>query len=256
MKLGNSKLLIVKTIFIVFLIIFSVITTISYLYSISIINKDMYFKLLLNDTYGNNFYITLVETISNKFNPIKFLEINNNNYKLENRVDIKPKIYIYSNSNLNYKSEYNIMPNLLTLSYFFSEELNNLNIPTIYENTDIKLFSKNNNITTEECIKVFIEDKKKNYNLDYIIELGINNNTFKIGKYAPIYLHANEDNFMFISKLNNILNKKVPNISKIYIDTEYNEVLKIDIGGTNNYMGEALRSTKILSSSIYEVLNE
>lgn len=256
MKLGKRRIIIAKVFLILFLIFISVTLTISYLYSLSAINKDLYFKLLVNDIYGNNFYVKLVETISNKLNPLNFIEINNNNFNLENRLVINPKIYIYSISNLKYQKEYNVDSNMILLDYYLSEELNNLGISSIYEDNDIKLFSKNNNISTIDALNIFKSDKMENYNLDYIIEIGMKKHSNCKGKYAKIYLYANESNFKFVSKLNSLLNKKVDGISNIYISNENNEILKIDIGGSNNYMSEAIKSVKILSNSFYEVINE
>lgn len=255
MKLGKKRIIIAKIFLILFFIFISTTMTISYLYSLSVVNKDLYFKLLVNDIYGNNFYVTLVETISNKLNPLNFIEINNS-FNLENRLVKDPKIYIYSNTDLKYQREYNVDSNIILLDYYLSTELNNLSIASIYENNDINLFSKNNKISKDEALTIFKNDKINNYNLDYIIELGMKKYSKSIGKYAKIYLYANESNFKFISKLNSLLNTKVDGISNIYISDEYNEILKIDIGGSNNYMNEALKSVNLLSNSIYEAINE
>ena len=63
MKLGKPKIVLLKVLGIVIFMCFITILTINHLYSTCNLTKNEYFNLLLSDTYGNNFYINLVEII-------------------------------------------------------------------------------------------------------------------------------------------------------------------------------------------------
>ena len=231
-------------------------TTISYLYRNDNITSSQYLSLLLNESYGDNLYTNIVEIISNNLNPLKLIdiEVENKKFDLSNRINItNPIIYIYNkDQNLSYKNEYNMIP---TVS--LCEELNNINVSCIFENNDIDLFLSNNNISKDEALDLFKRDKIENYkSLEYLIELGRsereNSIKYDNNSYGKINLYANGNNISFVTELNNLLNEKVPNISKIYFDLEYNTSLMIDIGGKNNSMSEIIRSIKVLSSCLKE----
>ncbi len=256
MKLGKRKIIFIKVFSLIFLLFFTFITTISYLYKSININSENYLRLLLYDTYGNNYINTFIEFISNKLNPIELLEIENNEVKTPNIIKSNPVIYIYSdNPNLSYKYKYNIKPNIKLSMYYLANKLNSLNIPTTYENNDINSFSLNNNINKEEAIRLFINEKENNYNLKYIINLDISNIDRNINNYAGINLYTNNKNIEFITKLNSSLNKNINGISKIYYDNEY-DYIRIEIGSNNSDFNSIKRSINILSNSIKEVFNE
>ena len=257
MKLGKRKFIFFKIFFIIFLMILVFNTTISYLYKNINISNDNYLKLLFNDTYGNKFYTTLVEIISNKLNPLELIdiEVKNKEFNLANKIN-NPIIYIYSTNMYNsYKTKYNNNPNIYLVLYYLSNKLNSIGIPTMFENNNINSFANNNDMNIDDSIKLLT----KNYNIKYIIEIergNINRNIKSNNKiYAGISLYTNENNINLVTKLNDNLNNKINNISKIYFNNEYNN-MKIDIGYYNNDFNDVLRSIDILFNSIKEVLYE
>lgn len=264
MKLGKSKSFLIKTILTFLFMSFITIITINYLYTTLNISKNDYFKLLLSDSYGDDFYINLVEIINRNFNPLNVIElkeITSNNLSLSNNILESPIIYFFnSNQSHTYKKEYNINTSVLMSSYLLSNELNELGISTIFESTDIDNFSINNNMTTDEVIDLFIKDKLNTYlTIKYIINIGRSDNrdtTVKINdkKYALISLYANKDNITLLNKLNTLLNQNYKGISKIYIDSEYNSFINIDFGGINNSMKEVFNSIEVFSKVFKEVI--
>lgn len=264
MKLGKKNYLL-KIIFTILFMTFICTFTISYLYKNNNITKEDYLKLLLSDTYGDDFYINLVEIINRNFNPLNIIEIdavNVNSFNLYNKIDVTtPRVYIYSDyQTKEYKEEYNIKPTVHLATYLLSENLNNLGVETIFEDNSIEEFSKNNNLTIKESVDVFLNDKKNNYSsIKYIINLGrvdSKSNSVKINnkKYAVISLYANEENISLITEFNTKLNEKYNGISKIYFDETYNNSINIDFGSKENTMKEVLNSIEVFSNIFVEVI--
>lgn len=234
-----------------FMVIIS-ISTISYLYYTDNLSSSDYVKLILSDAYDNNFYNNLVEFVSNNINPLKFIEFNNNEYKSFSSINVDdPIIYIYnSNQSLSYKVEYNTKLDVMNAGYYLGVELNKLGINTIFEDT----------IVGDNEINIIINDKLKNYDsIKYMIDIGRSNNRSYIKiddiEYASINLYTNKKNMKFITKLHSILNNNCKGISKIYFSNSYDDNIRIDIGGYNSSMSSVLRSVKMLSKSISEVIN-
>lgn len=252
MKLKNYFLF--KTLLTFLFMSFIFITTVCYLYNTISINKDEYFKLLLSDTYGHSFYIKIVEIINeylNPFNIIELKEVEFNSFNLSNEYVDFPLVYIInSNQESVYKEEYNITPSVLYTSYFLSNKLNEFNINTIFEENKI------NNI---EEYNFYLNEKKETYkSLKYIFNININNNKKNIincdKKYAVINMYVSDKNIDFISKVSTNLNKICRGISKIYVDYEYEDVINIDFGGTNNSMKEVINSIDLFSNVLKEVI--
>ena len=105
MKLGKPKIVLLKVVGTVIFMCFITILTINYLYSTCNLTKNEYFNLLLSDTYGNNFYINLVEIINQNFKPLNIIEIKEKEYNTFSLVNTKiddPIVYIYnSNEEIN-----------------------------------------------------------------------------------------------------------------------------------------------------------
>lgn len=264
MKLGKPKIILIKIICTILFMCFITIITINYLYSTYNLTKNEYFDLLLNDTFGNNFYIKLVEIINQNFKPLNIIEIKEKEYNtfslVNNKID-NPLVYIYNyNEEDTYKEEYNINPSVMIASFFLSNELNKKGVNTIFESSGINEFSKNNNLEKNEAINILINEKKNTYSsLKYIINLGRSNNFVKkiIAndiKYAKISMYANDKNIIVLNKLNTCLNNKYSGISKIYIDNEYNSSINIDFGGKNTSIKEVLNSIEIFSNCFKEVI--
>ena len=244
---------------------FIMVTTISYLYTTTNISKNDYFKLLLSDTYGDNFYISLVEIINKNFNPLNIIElgeVKSNSFYLSNNIYISnPVVYIYnSNQEQQYNEEYNINPSVVITSFLLNNKLNELGVSSIFEENDINEFSKNNSLNYDDTLNLFINDKLNTYSsLKYIINIGRSNErksaiTINNKKYALISLYANEENITLLNKINTKLNERYKGISKIYIDSEYNRFINIDFGGVNNSMKEVLNSVDLFSNIFKEVI--
>lgn len=235
----------------------------------NMINDD---AVVLEDNYNEETIVT------------KYFE-DPNNYIVN-----KPIIYIYnthqleeySNSNV---SNYDASPNVLMASYILKEKLNDLNIPTIVEQTNINQILDTNNWKynySYKASKMLIEDAlSKNDSLKYIIDLHrdslpkdkttlINNNV----KYAKILFvvgleHKNyESNLQIAEKLNEIINSKIPNISKgvlkkggkgnngIYNQDLNSNAMLIELGGPENTIDEVTNSLNIIADSLYDLIKE
>ena len=231
--------------------------TISLLYKNINISTEEYLKLVFNNDYDSNFIDAFVEFVSNVFSPTKLIEINNKNFDLSNdNLLNEVDIYIYnSNQKSTYKKEYNINPTVYIASYYMSNELNKLGINTLFETRDINTFSSNNNISIIDTINLFKDEYKAKYKID--IGRSNYNNDIKYNGivYSGISLYANKYNISLITDLNNILNKNIDGISKIYFGDEYNRDIKIDVGGKNSNMKDIIRTVKILSLSLKEAIN-
>lgn len=265
MKLGK-KHRILGILFTFLFMLFTCSLTIEYLYNNSNITKDEYLELLLSDTYGDDFYIKLVEIINKNFNPLNIIEmkeVNSNNFNLRNKINIEtPLVYIYSTyPNSTYKEEYNIKPNVILAAYLLNENLYNMGVDSIFEDNNIEEFSKNNNLSIEEGADVFLNDKLNNYSsIKYVINLGRleseSNTVVKIDnkKYALISFYANKDNISLIKELNSKLNERYKGISKIYFDDSYNSSININFGSKENTMKEVLNSIDVFSDVFVGVI--
>lgn len=266
MKLGKKKIIILNILFIILFMIFISTFTVSYLYKTNNITKDEYFSLLLSDTYGDDFYIKLVEIINKNFNPLKVIEIPSvsaNTFNLSNEINItQPIVYIYNEEKEDYKEEYNVKPNVLFSAYFLCNTLNEIGIQTIFEESNISEFSKNNNLNENESINLFISEKLNNYpSIKYVFNIGRviddkKNTTININNkdYALISLYTS-NNMSLITKLNSILNEKYNGISKIYYNNSYNNAVNIDFGGNENSMKEVYNSIEAFSQIFKEVIS-
>ena len=199
----------------------------------------------------------------------------------------EPIIYLYNTHQLeNYNndnlSKLGITPNVLMMSYLLKEKLNNLNIPTIVEDTNITEFLKINNwdySNSYRASRVFILDKQNTYpSLKYFIDIhrdsvGHNITTTSInGKdYARILFvigleHNNyQANLSLSNKLNDLFEKHYPGISRgIYkkegpnVNGIYNQdispnVILIEVGGIDNNTIEVMNTINAMADilSIY-----
>lgn len=229
----KNKFIFIKVTFIISLITLITLSTIGYLYYTNNISSADYLKLIVSDTYENNLYNNMVEFISNKLNPLKFIEFNNNEYNsfIINETQ-NPIISIYnSDASLSYKTEYNNKTTVSLSAYYLSSYLNELGINTVLGKENLKY-----------VIDIGRSDTSNNIKIDGI-------------DYGGIILYTNKDNMNFITKLHIKLNNDCKGISKIYYSNEYDNI-KIDIGGYNSNMSSIVKSIKILSNSIKEVINE
>ena len=201
---------------------------------------------------------------------------------------LNPLVYIYNTHQLesyNKKiyEDYDITPNVMMASYILRENLNNKNIPTIVETGNITDFLNTHNWDYSYSYlasSYFIKDAIKKYpNLKLIIDLHRDSisksaTTVKInGKnYAKILFVIGlqnknyEKNLEVTNKLNDIINKKYPNLSRgimkkegknvngIYNQDLNNNIILIELGGIENNIEEIMNTSIALSEIIKEYL--
>lgn len=195
-----------------------------------------------------------------------------------------PRIYIYNSHQLeNYKmnnlEEYNITPNVLMASYLFKEKLEENNIPTIVEETNMSEFMNSNNWKHKDSYtasRYLIRDTlEKHNNLELLIDLHrdaitYNSSTITINnkKYAKVLFvvgteySSYKNNLELANKFSSLINNKYPNLSRGVITKSganvngvYNQdlspkMLLIECGGYENSIDEVLNTIEALSDII------
>lgn len=231
-------------------------------------------KLVINNDSDNN----KEENKSKYVNDPKKNEITN------------PLVYIYNTHQLesyNKKvlEDYNITPNVMMASYILRENLNNKNINTLVETANINDFLNLNNWDYSNSYKAsryYIKDALKKYkNLKLIIDIHRdsvkkNISTTKINNkmYAKVLFvvgleHKNYNkNLEKVNKLNKIINKKYPNLSRGIMKKEgkgvngiYNQdlnenIILIEIGGVENNIEEIMNTSIAISDVISDYLED
>jgi len=232
----------------------------------------------------------------NIFNsPLYFLE-SELNYKKENSTEFayveveKPKVYIYNSHqgetySYKYLEEYNITPNVLMASRMLSEKLNNLDINTIVEESNILEYMNKNGLDHSGSYiasRHFLENTMKKYNsIELYIDLhrdAISHDAsyikiegkdcakilFVIGLEYDTY----QNNLNIVEKINNIINQKYPGLSRgimkkkgygvngVYNQDLNSNVILIEIGGHENNIDEVNNTLELVSIAIKEYLNE
>ena len=200
----------------------------------------------------------------------------------------EPIIYLYNSHQLeNYNNKnleiYGITPNVLMASYLLKEKLNELNIPTIVEDTNITEFLSLNNwnyASSYKASRIFILDKQNTYpSLKYFIDIhrdSVNRNltTIKINNknYARILFvigleHQNyQKNLDLVTKINSLFEKNYPGLSRgIYkkegpnVNGIYNQdispnVMLIEVGGVDNTIDEVMNTLSAISDVLKQFL--
>ncbi len=200
----------------------------------------------------------------------------------------EPLVYIYNTHQLesyssNNLEEHNITPNVLMASYILREKLNDKNIFTLVETNNIKEFLTINNwdySASYKASRYYLKDTiKKNKNLKLIIDLhrdsiskkastvNINNKNYAKILFVVGLEHKNyKKNLETVNKINNILNKKYPKISRgilkkegknvngIYNQDVSDKVILIECGGKENTIDEVLNTLELLATVIEEYI--
>ena len=229
-------------------------------------------SVVFEDSYDEDTIVTKYFEDPNKYDVKKPLIYLYNSHQLEN----------YSNSNVNM---YDASPNVLMASYILKEKLNDLNIPTIVEETDINQILTTNSWKysySYKASRMLVEDTlSKNPTLKYIIDLhrdSVPKSSTTLKKddksYAKILFvvgieHENyEANVAIAEKLSDIVNAKMPNLSKGILkkggkgnNGVYNQDLKdtailIELGGEENTIDEVSNTLDIIASSLYDLVKE
>ncbi len=192
-----------------------------------------------------------------------------------------PRVYIYNSHQLeNYRmdnlEEYNITPNVLMASYMFKEKLEENNIPTIVEETNMSEFMNSNNWQHKDSYtasRYLIKDTLEKYNdLDLLIDLHrdsikYDSSTITIDgkKYAKVLFVVGTEyssyktNLDLANKFSSLINSKYPNLSRgvitksganvngVYNQDLSSKMLLIECGGYENSIDEVLNTIEALS---------
>ena len=233
----------------------------------NLINDD---AVILEDSYNEDTIVTKYFEDPNKYVVKKPLIYLYNSHQLEE----------YSNSNVNM---YDATPNVLMASYILKEKLNDLNIPTIVEQTNISDLLATNSWKysySYKASRMLVEDTlSKNDSLKYIIDihrdsvpknsttLQVNNKNYAKVLFVVGVEHENyEQNLAIAEKLSNLLNDKVENISKgtlqkggkgnngIYNQDLMANALLIELGGPENTIDEVTNTINIIADCLYDLI--
>ena len=254
-------------------------------------NKDLIKIILYNTNHHHKKYsitkniskIKLTSIISNNYKKLVIKKTKNNTYKANN-----PIIYLYNTHQTeeyapsNYV-EYSIKPTVQMVNYIMEDYFNKKNFKTLVEERKIKdilISNKWNYAYSYKASRIFLEDViTKNKELKYFIDihrdsLSKEKTTITINniKYARIIfiigLENNnyQENLEFTTKINNLLDKYYPNLSKgIYkkggegVNGVYNQdfnknTILVEIGGKDNNIDEVLNTTLAFSKCFVEVI--
>ena len=274
-----------KFLLFVLLFIFSIITT---------------FKFLLTDlNHNNGVFSFVVNKLKQEYSPVDLLSTNYYNLvpkKIKNTNKINSNnnngnylIYIYnSHQEEQYAPstfvEAEVNPTVMMASYIMQDVFDKNNFQTIVEERSIKEILNNNNwkyYKSYDASRIYLDDtKKQNPSIKYFIDvhrdsLTKDKTTVEIGEkqYAKIIFLLGlenpkyEENLEFITKINNKINEKYPNLSKgIYkkggagVNGVYNQdnskyTILVEIGGVDNTTAEVLNTTLAFSECFMEVIS-
>ena len=263
----------------------------------SILNKTI--KVIMNldlknpiNILENNFNYKKEQTVTVMYSTTDAdnkIDKNENSKYIEDpkKEEIKdPIVYIYNTHQLeSYNKEiyedYNITPNVMMASYILRENLNNKKINTIVETGNIKDFLNTNGWDYSYSYKAsryYVKDALEKYpNLKLIIDLhrdSVDKKTTSVTinkkKYAKVLFvvgleHKNyKQNLETATKLNDIINKKYPNLSRgilkkegKYVNGIYNQdlnknIVLIEFGGVENNIEEVMNTSIAISEVIKE----
>ena len=232
-------------------------------------------------------------------NPIFFLksQINYNNKKEEidnvsflYEQNVLPLVYIYNshqgeNYGMKYLEEYNITPNVLMAANMLKEKLESKNIKTLVEEANILQYMQENGLgfaNSYQASRVFLEKAINKYkSVKLFIDLhrdSVSNISTTVninGKdYAKVLFVVGlenenyEKNLEVVTKLNNIILSKYPNLTRgimkkqgsgvngIYNQDLNENVILIELGSNENNIDEINNTLDILKDVIGEYLNE
>lgn len=288
--------------FLFFLLIFllSIYITFQILLKSSIkINDKDFVKIILSNSYSkkNNTINELVKKIKKDYSPVNLLMTNYYDLVIPKKKTTKVikknndfKIYIY---NTHQTEEYapntflegQVKPTVMMASYIMEDVFIKNGYSTLVEERSISEQLKNNNwkyYKSYDASRIYIDDTKKNNpTIEYFIDVHrdslpkdkttveINNKSyaktiFLIGTENPNY----QENLDFVTRINNILNEKYPNLSKgIYqkggrgVNGVYNQdnskhTMLVEIGGPDNTTDEVLNSTLAFCDAFLEVISK
>ena len=282
----------------IFLFIFSLYKTFIFLLKSDIkVNDKVLVKVLLNNYNKNQVLGNIINNIKKDYSPTKLLMTKYYDIKLPSKKVSKENndfkdylIYIY---NTHQEEEYasntfleeQVKPTVMMSSYIMEDIFNKNNYKTLVEERSIKDILNQNNwkyYKSYDASRIYLDDSKlNNPSLKYFIDVhrdsltkdkttvSINDKSFAkiiflLGKENPNYL----ENLDFITKINNKVEEKYPNLSKgIYqkegrgVNGVYNQdnskyTILVEIGGVENTIDEVLNSTLAFTDCFMEVIKD
>ena len=219
----------------------------------------------------------------------KEVEVSKKSKKLNNEIiSTSPTIYLYNTHDTEeYKAtsfaEYSVMPTVKLADYILKEELEKNNFNVLIEEQTISSIRSSlglNYAGSYQASRVLMEQAKKTYpSLIYFIDLHRDSLThdkttltyndknyakvmFLVGLENPNY----SGNLEFSTKISELINSKVPNLSKgiyekegpgvngIYNQDFSNRTILIEIGGPENTIDEVYETLLVLSEVLTEVI--
>lgn len=207
------------------------------------------------------------------------------------KVDItNPLIYLYNSHQLeNYNNDsllaYGITPNVLMASYLLKEKLNSNGLATIVEDTNMTEFLSLNNwdySSSYKASRIFLLDKQNTHpTIKYYFDIhrdsvnkklttvNINNKSYARILFVVGLEHSNyQENLKNVNKLNSIIDKKYPGLSRgiykkegpgvngIYNQDISSKVFLIELGGIDNNIEEVLNTINALTDTITTYINQ
>lgn len=207
------------------------------------------------------------------------------------KVDItNPLIYLYNSHQLeNYNNDsllaYGITPNVLMASYLLKEKLNSSGLATIVEDTNMTEFLSLNNwdySSSYKASRIFLLDKQNTHpTIKYYFDIhrdsvnkklttvNINNKSYARILFVVGLEHSNyQENLKNANKLNSIIDKKYPGLSRgiykkegpgvngIYNQDISSKVFLIELGGIDNNIEEVLNTINALTDTITTYINQ
>ena len=259
-------------------------------------------KYLYSDVENKNIYNEIYDYLKEKIfnNPVDMLK-NELDYDQKDRnskevitflygASKKNRVYIYSSHqgetySMEYLENHNIVPDVIMASKMLKEKLENIGINTIVEESDILAYMKENNLNHAGSYiasrKFLTEAIDKYKDIDLFIDLHRDAATHEVthtiidGKDCAKVLFVigleNENyqkNLDVVTKINNIINKKYPTLSRgimkkqgVGVNGVYNQDLKeniilMELGGNENNIEEINNTLDIISEILGEYLNE
>lgn len=267
------------------------------------VDPKTYIKNLLNNSFNNQ--LNKKDNKSNNINPISLFEYNlslksnissNKEFQRQsieyieqvNKEMSEPLIYIYNTHEseeykIDYRYEYSIIPNVKIASYILQEKLENLGLNSIVETTSIKDILNQNNWVYRYSYKAsrILLEKVMNEKPSIKYYIDIHRDSSKYDKtmidydnkkYARVLFvvgleHENyQYNLDFSNKLNEMIEKKVPGISRgiskkegLGVNGIYNQDLSkycilIEVGGVENNIQEVSNTINIIGEVLKEYI--
>ena len=288
--------------FLLFAVIFiiSIVTTFKTLLtsSIKISDKNLTKFLLADLKYDHNIFYQFFNQLKKDYSPVDLLATNyyqlvpkRQKNKPTNKEEKKDDlIYIY---NTHQEEKYapstfvesEVTPSVMMASYIMEDIFNKNKFSTLVEERSMKELLNQNSwkyYKSYDASRIYLDDSKKTHpSLKYFIDVHrdslkkekttvqINGKSyaktiFLLGTENPNY----QENLEFITRINNKLNEKYPNLSKgIYkkggegVNGVYNQdnskyTILIEIGGVDSTTAEVLNSTLAFTECFMEVISE